>query len=775
MKYPAMFAALLIGLGVLLAEASSTWLLPLGFSWFGLATLFYLRARQVESKRVVTCAAVLYTAAALFGIVGSSVLNTLARSVPDPKGISQWAALGPPVILEGRIRRLSHGRNTVGIAEIDVSSFVYASVRWESRGRVRIRSFPLESNVHPGDVVRLSGSLQSLRGKRNPYDFDEAAYYRRLGVSAELIVDESDIELVEHRHGGLLYGFENLRMMIGARIIRIHHSVASKEVVPALLLGDRSRISHESRTAFREGGLSHLLAISGLHVGIIGMSFYFLVGLWLARMNLGFLRLKAARSALTGIMFIAFVLLSGGSTSVQRAVVMATVFLLGAAFGKEVSGWNMLGIAGCLLLAFDPSQIYAPGFQLSFAAVAGIFLWPKGDALSVPGTRAMLQIIRFLSGTVKISIAVTCSTLPVLLYHFGTAPLGGILANILAIPLTSILLLSGIISTAVGSALFFVDATDFLATLLFSLAQAASQALESTSLTVAKGILYPVSFIPVSLLLAFRSPVRRNQSWLFLLSISLCLTPFGTRSIYMSVTFLDVGQGDAALFFTPVGKSILVDTGRGYSSVRSIRAHLAGRGVEKIDLLIISHFHADHVGGLDRLLREIPISRIVGPSSHEKYTRPIEAVTRGDTLFVDRSVFIEVLAPSVAFSTRSENESSVVVRITYGQHSFLMTGDAERSIETDLISAFGSALESDIVKVAHHGSDTSSSRSFILRSSPRNAIISVGRKNRFKHPDPRVIQRWREAGVNVSTTALEGGISLSTDGILILRSRWAKR
>ena len=387
----------------------------------------------------------------------------------------------------------------------------------------------------------------------------------------------------------------------------------------------------------------------------------------------------------------------------------------------------------------------------------------------------MLQAIRFLSGTVKISIAVTCSTLPVLLYHFGAAPLGGILANILAIPLTSILLLSGIISTAVGSTLFFVDATDFLASLLFSLAQAASQALESTSLTVAKGVLYPVSFIPVSLLLAFRSPVRRNQSWLFLLSISLSLTPLGTRSNYMSVTFLDVGQGDAALFFTPVGKSILVDTGSGYSSVRSIRAHLAGRGVEKIDLLIISHFHADHVGGLDRLLREVPISRIVGPSSHEKYSRSIEVVTRGDTLFIDRSVFIEVLAPAVTFSTRSENESSVVVRITYGQHSFLMTGDAERSIETNLISAFGSALESDIVKVAHHGSDTSSSRSFILRSSPMNAIISVGSKNRFKHPDPRVIQRWREAGVNVSTTALEGGIGLTSDGKLILRSRWAKR
>jgi len=212
MKYPAMFAALLVGLGVLLAEASSTWMLPLGLLWFGLATLFYLRARQVESKKVVTCAAVLYTAAALFGIVGSSVLNTLARSVPDQKGISQWAALGPSVVLEGRIRRLTHGRDAVGIAEIDVSFFVYASVRWESRGRVRIRSFPLESSVHPGDIVRLSGSLQSLPGKRNPYDFDEAAYYRRLGVSAELVIDESEIELVEHRHGGLVYGFENLRL-----------------------------------------------------------------------------------------------------------------------------------------------------------------------------------------------------------------------------------------------------------------------------------------------------------------------------------------------------------------------------------------------------------------------------------------------------------------------------------------------------------------------------------------------------------------------------------
>jgi len=271
--------------------------------------------------------------------------------------------------------------------------------------------------------------------------------------------------------------------------------------------------------------------------------------------------------------------------------------------------------------------------------------------------------------------------------------------------------------------------------------------------------------------MALRSLSRRRRTWLLLTSIALLLIRSGSQPNFLSVTFLDVGQGDAALFVTPGSNTILVDTGSGFSSARSIQAHLAGLGIDTIDLLVISHFHADHVGGLDRLRGEVPVSRIVGPKSPDKYGGLIEIVTRGDTLSLDPSVFVEVLAPSGDSSTRTENESSVVIRISYGERSFLMTGDAERSIETELVSAFGRALKSDVVKVAHHGSSTSSSPSFILRSSPSAAVVSVGRRNRFDHPDPSVIRRWRVTADEVSTTAIEGGLSFSTDGKSIWRSQ----
>ncbi|GMQ82787.1 MAG: DNA internalization-related competence protein ComEC/Rec2 [Rhodothermia bacterium] len=771
MKYPALFAGLLVGQGVLLARAPSSWLLPLCLFGFGVAAFFYLLARRLEAREIVNLSPLLYVVASILVVVGSSFLNSVAQSSADPQDISHWSANEPFVEIEGRIRRLSERRSGLIDSEIDVRSFVFDSVRWESRGRVLIRSLPPRADFHPGDVVRVSGSLHGLPVKRNPYDFDTAMFYRRLGISAELVSGGSAMKRVQHLHGGVVYGFENLRMRIASRINRVHHSAASKEILPALLLGDRSNISFEARTAFRESGLSHLLAISGLHVGIIGMSLYFMVGLWLARIRITFIRLKAIRSAVTGVALIGFVLLSGGSPSVQRAVAMATVFLLSTALGKTITGWNMLGLAGCFLIGVDPSQIYAPGFQLSFSAVAGILLLQRNSSLSSDSGRRIPRPFRFLWATSKISIAVTCSTLPVLLYHFGAAPLGGILANILAIPLTSILLLSGIISSAVGSTLSFVEATDVLANTLFSLAKAASQVLEGASLAVSTGIVHPASIVPVSLLMAFRSVGRRKRTWLLLVSIALLLISSGPRPNILSATFLDVGQGDAALFLTPEGNTVLVDAGTGFSSARSIQAHLSGLGIDRVDLLVISHFHADHVGGLDHLREEVTISRVVGPRNPDEYGGLIEIVSRGDSLFVDPTVFIEVLAPPGGSSTRTENESSVVIRIVYGERSFLMAGDAERSIETGLVSAYGWSLKSDVVKVAHHGSSTSSSPSFVLRSSPSAAVISVGRRNRFDHPDPQVIRRWRETAYEVSTTAIEGGISFSTDGKSIWRSQ----
>ena len=771
MKYPALLAGLLVILGVLLASAGSRGLLLISGLLVGLAVISYLSARRIERRKIVGFSSLLYLLASILTLIGCSVFNSLAHSAIDPRDISFWTVNDPFVEIEGRIRRLAERRAGLHDIEIDLLSFTYAAVRWEATGRVLIRSLPRAVGIHPGDVVRVSGELHMLPAKRNPYDFDAAAYYRRQGISAELLTGDTPVEIVRHSHGGVAYRFEHLRMRIARRIGAVHGSEASKEIIPALLLGNRDNISFAARTAFRESGLSHLLAISGLHVGVIGMSLYVVVGLFLARLRIGFIRLKAIRSAVTGAVLIGFVLLSGGSPSVQRAVSMASVFLLSTALGKGISGWNTLGIAACFLVGLDPSQVHAVGFQLSFSAVAGIFFVLNSRPGRSSVSRSVPLLFRFLWASAKISIAVTCSTLPVLLYHFGVAPLGGILANMLAIPLTSLLLLSGIISTAVGGALPFAEATDFLAAALYSLAKTASNGLEGTSLVVATGLVHSASFIPLLVLVATRSARRRGRAWLFLGCIILLLFRPGPASNILSVTFLDVGQGDAALFLTPNGSTILVDTGSGFSSARSIRAHLGGLGIRKIDLLVISHFHADHAGGLDRLTEEIHVRRVVGPRSPSKYRDFVDIVTRGDTLFVDPSVFIEVLAPSTDSSAGTENESSVVIRIGFGKRSFLLTGDAERSIEAGLISTYGQALKSDVVKIPHHGSSTSSSRSFVLRSSPWVAVVSVGLKNRFDHPDPSVIQRWEETADVVLTTAKEGGISFSTDGDSIWRSR----
>jgi competence protein ComEC len=341
-----------------------------------------------------------------------------------------------------------------------------------------------------------------------------------------------------------------------------------------------------------------------------------------------------------------------------------------------------------------------------------------------------------------------------------------------------------------------VSSTDLLSSLLFATALRAADLLGAWSLSTGLWKLTLLGFFPLFLVLGLHGSPR-SRAWKISLFFAFFLLQPGTRKAPLRVDILDVGQGDAILITTPSLRTILVDTGGGLSAALAIERHIKGLGLSGIDLLVISHFHQDHVGGLPFLLNRIPITRVAFSSNsrdaYHKNGAPEDGfgraplswiVHRGDTLFVDEQIRIFVLAPSAVEepdsirplgSTASElervsvNDQTVVLKIVFGETSFLLTGDAELNTEAGLVKDFGGLLSSDVVKLAHHGSSTSSSLPFIIRASKKDgfAAISVGEKNRFGHPSTDVIRRWLSQGTRVSATSRVGAISYLSNGSVV--------
>jgi competence protein ComEC len=261
----------------------------------------------------------------------------------------------------------------------------------------------------------------------------------------------------------------------------------------------------------------------------------------------------------------------------------------------------------------------------------------------------------------------------------------------------------------------------------------------------------------------------------------------------LDVLFFDVGQGDAALLALPNGRHVLVDAGlrNPYTDQgsRTILPHLRFAGIDRLDAVVITHPHADHLGGLPTLLREIDVAQVV--HSGHNYSSELYAETRGlveargvrsrivaagDTLALDPSVHLQVLGPVAAPHPDDEaNHGSVVLRVTYGDTSFLLTGDAEAAAEADLTTYYGELLASDAVKVGHHGSRTSSTPAFVERVAGEGtvyAVVSVARRNVYGLPNAEALGAWEDAGAAVLQTWAEGAVWLRSDGHVVERVLW---
>ncbi len=572
--------------------------------------------------------------------------------------------------------------------------------------------------------------------------------------------------------------------------VRMVRSIApwrgrGRALLAAVVVGERQWLRPHERERFRRTGTAHLLAISGLHVGLVTALCLALVRRLWGRLP-GFAeRLAPTRAAALGGLAATwiFVAVSGAATPALRAGIMATALLLGPVWGRRSHPWAALATAAVVLLLWDPAQLTTPGFQLSFVAVAAILTvtpYLRGD-----GWRGrLLQLC-------GVTAAATGATLPLVAHHFGRASLAGLLLNLLVVPLfASLVVPLGLLGTLLALVL------PTLGEPVLGLAALTAELLQGivtwgdTTLSSATGLRWRPSGLETACCYAgalglrwIRRPWGRLVLAAAVATGLLCglagqLGPGGGAAL--RVVFVDVGKGDAAIVTFPDGRHALVDapgpTRRGYNATRRrVLPALDRLGIRRLHLVIASHAHADHIGGLPEVLRHVPTGALWHggglPTALEarrllRCTRELSVPLRRARNRRFGKVSMRVLAPRLRgrvhpHPLRSVNNNSLVILLRHPSGSVLFTGDLELGGEAALL-ARGPRLRATVLKVGHHGSHTATGAPFLRAVSPRLAILSApGAQPGRPFPSPQVLRRLRRAGARPLVTGREGDITVT--------------
>ncbi|MFQ5586184.1 MAG: DNA internalization-related competence protein ComEC/Rec2 [Thermodesulfobacteriota bacterium] len=700
--------------------------------------------------------------------------------------------------VEGSLYRSPERRLQKTRLYVDAERIVAKEGSIDASGRVMLTVDSPDVGFSYGDRVRFLSRLKIPRRLGNPGEFDYAGYLAGRGVSVTGYI-ENERWLVRLSEGGWRFwrGVEHVRGAV--RGFLDGEGLHNGPLLKALLIGEKGEVGREVRELFVLTGTAHLLAISGLHIGIIASLIYLVMYRLLRLSERLMLAADIRKIALLTVIppLILYGLLAGFALPTQRAVIMILAFVLSILINRSRDLYNTIAMAALIILVLAPMALFSVSFQLSFAALLAIvYLTPRFQALlkgsdefpPLPGSetrfkRAREKLLLFF----LVSLSAAIGTAPIVAYHFHLVSTVGAVANIIMVPLVGFIVVPlGLLS------LLSLPFWHGLASLLIHLAD--------YGLTVTAWIVGLFSKIPYSVLWATRASVitlsiallvvlfslspkgRRHVRFLLPLAFLMLLLPFLWRYIthnYQSnlkVTFLSVGQGDAALVEFPYGVRMLIDGGARYEpdfdAGRMIVApFLRTRGIGGIDYVVLSHTQADHAGGLHFIVKRFDVgefwwngNRDLGTLGEALKSSSVPMIRRGlysEPLEIN-GVKVEFLHPPLD-SSLDKNNSSLVLRLTYGEVSFIFPGDIEDEGELDLLHR-DVHLKGTILKVPHHGSRTSSGREFLEDVQPEIAVISAGYNNPFHFPHRDVVERYRAFGTTIYRTDRDGAVTVRTDG-----------
>ncbi|MGH7412996.1 MAG: DNA internalization-related competence protein ComEC/Rec2 [Candidatus Rokuibacteriota bacterium] len=555
-------------------------------------------------------------------------------------------------------------------------------------------------------------------------------------------------------------------------------------MLAGLLLGERSALPPESDEAFRRAGVYHILAVSGFNVALLAGAVF--GGLAMC----GVPRRGAAGAA--AVVLVAFALVVGSQPSVLRATVMGLLLLSALLLDRESQLPNALALAVLALLLWRPGDLWEPGFQLSFAATAGIVHLTPAITAALAGRGWP----RWLAAAVGVSLGAQAGVTPLMLTHFNQLSLVGVVANLAVVPLAAVATTLGMVALLVEQgaatlgALLFEALWVVLVALRAVVAIAAALPAAMAHLP-APGPATVVAWYGALLLAPGAAASRRTRVVVGVLAVMvavLSLWPWvRPTETMLRVTFLDVGQGDAALIELPEGPRLLVDGGPGGArrfdvGERVLAPFLWNRPLARLDVVALSHWDADHSGGLAAVLSRFHVGEFWESGRPPAGAREtVTALTRsraprrvlaaGQRLQLGRAL-ITVLGPGPE-PAQGTNDQSLVLRLDWRGVSLLLAGDLGPRGEALLLER-GGPVQALALKVAHHGSRFSSTSPFLQRVRPRLAVISVGARNPFRHPSAEALGRLATAGARVYRTDRDGAVVLETDGRILRVTAWAR-
>ncbi len=715
-----------------------------------------------------------------------------ATTAAAPTGIARYNddKAKNPVMLRAVVDDEPEVRASSRLYRLEVREVMRGGEWQPQTGGVLMRA-PLFPRYEYGDLLEVSGKLETPPVLP---DFDYRDYLLRQGITS--LINYPQVRLLQHDQGSSIRS-----ALIDARLSL---SGALSDVLPepeaalagGILFGARTAISRDLRDDMNATGTSHLVAVSGQNVTMVA-------GLVIALLAWLVGRRPAAWIAFAAVL--GYAVLVGAQPSVVRAAIMGSIYVMSIAIGRQHTAWVALLIAAAGMTAYDPPVARDVSFQLSFAATFGLMalapplgVWLERAAGAFPLARPAFELL-------SVTTAAIAFTLPITAVNFHRISVVAPLANLLAVPAFVAVAITAAIAAAADllvpslssilawlawpPAAYMVTAVRFCSDLPLA-------SIELRGVGTAHAVAYYALLLFATWFLWHRPrarpapPVRVASNLarplvpapalavlLALASAILWLALSAPASGRLTVTFLDIGQGDAILIEAPEGQRILVDGG---PSGEAITAAL-GRNLpfydRRIDLVVLTHPQADHLGGLPAVLENYNVRAVLADPVHtdsalyDVWTDslraagvPVTPAERGQSIDLQDDAGLSVLNPAAgvtATDAAALNDTSVVLRLTMGNFSFLLTGDISVQAEAAIVRG-GTDLEADVLKVAHHGSLTSTSPLFLRRVRPLLDVISVGADNRFGHPAPEVLRRLRDD--TVLRTDLSGDVTVSTDG-----------
>jgi competence protein ComEC len=564
----------------------------------------------------------------------------------------------------------------------------------------------------------------------------------------------------------------------------------------ALILARKEALDPAVRDAFAVAGIAHLLAISGFHVGVVVL----LVGVVIRGAGAGPRRAPAYAAAVTWLC----VGLIGFPDAATRAALILTFVAAARLRARPAGSLGAIASAGIMLFLLDPFALGRPGFQLSFAGALGLVIFrpPVRAYLDAPYLSFIPVVVR---DAVAAGIGATLATMPFVAFHFGRISTVGVAATLVATPL---------VSAAIPGLLFVIGMSWISPPISHFLAGgvgALLRALEAwarwcaspswASVWVGDTALIGALIGGVSALIGLRFTANRLRRWARWMTITAwagagaIAGPLVERSAgvgTIEMVFLDVGQGDALALRSPGGRWIVVDAGpraqRFDAGARIVLPYLRRRGVGRIEALVLTHPDLDHIGGAEAIIRGFDVGYVIDPfepTGRDAYIGVLEAASGDEVPWLEArrevslrldGVEISILHPNGPTTSScggtDSNATSVVLLVRYGEFEALLTGDAPVEVEEAILDDLPSELE--VLKVGHHGSNTSTSPLLLARTQPKLAVISVGGTNRYGHPHADVVNRIVAAGANVLRTDVSGDIVIRArrSGLYDVQTEW---